>query len=275
MSRRDPNQGLSPSPSISSSPLISFSISILTAWLALAALASPARAESPPPPREGPSRTRAEAPSPTRAEAPPPEPRKRARVGGLFQAFGSVQALSLDGRTFVDHAPYQAAGLRFKGEGLAVGGGFSILSILGGARLGIDANFFVARRVELAHGPLGPDLQASLSPPIGVDLAATFGYELDYGPLHPYLDLRFGASFLGWSIDVHSTRLGDLTALHGTQTFPIVAPRLGIAYRFEDGLNLDIGTSATPFGLARAGVFFGLGGYIEEGPPPSQRNQSK
>lgn len=183
--------------------------------------------------------------------------------GGLLQAFASVQALSLDGRPFVDHVPYLTAGLRFKGAGAAVGGGLQMLVVGGGLRCGFDANFFTVRGVELAHKPLGSDLRASLSAPWGAEIAGLLGYELAYGHVHPYLDLRFGASFLVWSIDVHSNRLGHLAPLDGTQTFPIVAPRLGVAYRFDNGINLDLSTSAAPYGLARAGVFLGFGGYTD------------
>ena len=184
----------------------------------------------------------------------------------MFQAFASAQALSLDGCPFVDHVPYLTAGLRFKGAGAAVGGGLQMLVNADGLRWGFDVNFFTVRGVELAHKPLGADLRASLSEPWGTEIAGILGYELDYGHLHPYLDLRFGASFLVWSIDVHSNRLGALTPLSGNQTFPIVVPRLGVAYRFDNGINIDLSTSAAPYGLARAGVFLGFGSHFDFSP---------
>jgi hypothetical protein len=222
-------------------------VSIFASGLALATLATPARAE----------------------EAPP-KPVEEMKVGGLIQAFSLVSLLSLDGRTFVDRAPYRAAGLRFQGDGRAIGGGFELLLNIDGNRFGFDATFFGVGRVELGHRPLGPDLRASLSSPFGSDLAFSLGRELVFGPVHPYLDVRLGVSLLKWSIDAESARIGPLSPLEGTLVAPLVAPRVGVSFRLGSRINLDVGATASPLaltpvsgwlGLTRVGGFLGLGVY--------------
>lgn len=215
-------------------------LSILVSTLALATLASPARAEG----------------SPTK-------PEEESKIGGLIQGFSLVSLLSLDGRAFVGRAPYRAAGLRFQGAGTAIGGGIEMLLNVDRYRVGFDATVFTVRGVELAHVPLGPDLGASLSPPLGSDLAVAVGRELALGPVHPYLDLRLGVSFVKWSIDPHSVILGPLTSLGGTLVTPLLTPRLGVSFRLGRRVNLDVATTASPLGLARAGVFLGLGVYTD------------
>ena len=115
-----------------------------------------------------------------------------------------------------------------------------------------------------SHAPLGPDLHASLSAPFGSDIALSFGRELRFGLVQPYLDLRLGVSFLRWNIDARSSRLGDLASLDGTLVFPLFAPRLGVDFRLGHGINIAIAATAAPFGLARAGAFLGFGIATDE-----------
>lgn len=253
--RRDHRSAWTLLPALSMSPHAStrgLSISILASCFALTTLASPARA----------------------ADAQP-KPAEETKVGGVLQAFSLVSLLTLDGRTFVDRAPYRAAGLRFQGDGRAIGGGFEMLLNVDRYRIGFDATLFSVGRVELGHKPFGPDLRASLSSPFGSDLALSFGRELALGPVHPYLDLRLGVSLLKWNIDAHSNNLGPLTSLGGTLVAPLVAPRVGVSFRLGSHVNLDVAATASPLaftnvsgvlGLTRVGGFLGLGVYTDSLP---------
>jgi len=174
--------------------------------------------------------------------------------------------LGLEGRAFVAMPPYQSAGLQFAGAGSETGGEFDLVASLHGVRFGFSFSGFAVSGTRLGHGPLGPDLSASLAAPWGVTVPIFAGWEANLGRVRPYADLRVGLGLLHWEIDPRSARVGALTPLTGTQAYPVVTPRLGVSFWITHQVVIDGAFSSSPVGIERASFLLGVG-YAPALPP--------
>jgi hypothetical protein len=210
--------------------------------------------------------------TPARAEDAP----KPSKSPGYMevQLYSMTAVGGFNDRAIDGSAPFAAANLRLRGEGLLAGAGFRMLGTNGIWRGGMSLAFFGVPGVSLAHAPLGPDLTLSLQEPWGMSAEAYGGRFFNFGRAAVYADLRLGMTVAKIDVDVRSAMLGDVQTLSRSFLTPLIAPRVGALIRLGRGFSLDVSGSATPVGLERASLCVGFSYLAESQGPPVPWSES-